>query len=1796
MMLPSIHANSLRRKHRPPFAFLTCRRTPAARRWAVVAMLAMVLSGNGAPLFMTGQPAVVQAQAPDPTAVGFVLTDGDLRFIFRQIEIAQEHAAGNPLFGPGPLQVNDPRFPHGLRTVDGSLNHLVAGQERWGAADEIFPRLAPPLYRQGEPFDPDGPGPVAAVPTSYLQKRGTVADSQPRIISNLIADQTTRNPAAVAVAGTGAIAEPLGTLPILNTAPDVGLSAPFNSMFTFFGQFFDHGLDLVTKGGPGAVFVPLQADDPLIAGNDGILGNADDLPANLRFMVLTRGQNLPGPDGISGDNPATAVDESADDIREQTNTTTPFVDQNQTYTSHPSHQVFLREYEVTTGRPRPTGRMLDGVDSLTGVPVKNIGSWAEVKNQAATALGIRLVDTDVFNGPLLATDAYGHFTPGPARGLPQFVIQGGGLLEADTAGGGTLIPATAVRTGHAFLDDIAHNAVPNGTPDADNVANPIDVPAAVGQYDDELLDAHFITGDGRGNENIALSAVHTVFHAEHNRLRDYIDNAIHSPAFGLSAAEIAAWEAPHAGSGWTYGERLFQAARFVTEMQYQHLVFEEFARKLVPSINAFVGDGINFHSDFNPAIFAEFAHQTYRLGHSMLTETIGRTAPDGTIYDIPLLEGFLNPLEFNNGPAGRITAAQAAGGIFQGGVAQIGMEIDEFVTEAVRNRLLGLPLDLAVLNLARGRSEGVPPLNAVRMALYLQSGDPQVLPYLDWTDLSFNMKHEESLVNYIAAYGVHPTLQAATTVVAKRTAAVALLGDAAFMFAPAAISGVDRIDLWIGGLGERIAPFGGMLGTTFTAVFEQQLEGLQDGDRFYYLERLDGLNLLAQMEGNSFAELIKRNTTLSGPASDVFSRPGLTFNLTSILRVPGIISDDPTTPDDESTMTDLVLLADGTVRYRGAEHVIWNGSAVADSIVSSEGDDTMTMGDGDDRMEGGAGNDTPNGGAGDDVIIDTFGDDVMKGGPGHDAIHGGSGPFDLLQGNEGNDFILGGNDESEVFGGPGNDMIYMGAGLSESIGGAGDDWMEGTSAPASIAIGDDNDQFQNNPNGGHDILLAGPGDMDFDSEGGDDIMVGNVVPTHRFEGMLGFDWTTYRGETVAVDADMLITGATLVNAPLNEGRDRYDNLEGLSGTNFNDLLRGDDRLEIDLRNDGLTGVVNGHVLNAAGIARIAGLAAILPAGATEFAGGNIILGGGGSDLLEGRAGDDILDGDRWLDVQLSAPRPSTADANDRLLYAGMRVAPQAGCAVGGCTGLDARTLREAVFDRVSRVNPGSIVFVRSIKTTNSATDVDTAVFTGPRVNYAVSVSGTGADRVITVADTVGTDGTDTIRNVEMLQFADQTIVAGGLVGGIPVPNVAGLSQAAAIAAIDVNFTVGTITFQNSRTIPFGIAIGTDPLAGIGATSNSVVNLVMSLGPQIADVHDHTVEAARIALFEVGGLGIVEPITDFVNHSEIPAGIVVTTNPAPGGIVAPGGSVRLIVSLGPAAAGTIPAVAGLLEEDATALIVEAGFNVAANGLRFVTSATVPAGVVISTNPAAGATPALGSNVIVTVSLGAEGLVAAFGFDETTGTVAINSAAPATAGTIRQATRVAGRFGNALSFDGVNDWVSVTDVANSALDLTTGMTLEAWVNPTEMSGWETIMMKERGAGGGGLLAYALYAHDGAAGITGAGARPASYLRANPVASTTDRRVAASTGVLPLNTWTHIASTYDGANFRFYVNGVLVGTTPGSGSINVANGVLRIGGNNSSLNEFFRGLIDEVRVYNRALSATEIATDMSRPVIQP
>ena len=82
------------------------------------------------------------------------------------------------------------------------------------------------------------------------------------------------------------------------------------------------------------------------------------------------------------------------------------------------------------------------------------------------------------------------------------------------------------------------------------------------------------------------------------------------------------------------------------------------------------------------------------------------------------------------------------------------------------------------------------------------------------------------------------------------------------------------------------------------------------------------------------------------------------------------------------------------------------------------------------------------------------------------------------------------------------------------------------------------------------------------------------------------------------------------------------------------------------------------------------------------------------------------------------------------------------------------------------------------------------------------------------------------------------------------------------------------------------------------------------------------------------------------------------------------------------------------------------------------------------------------------------------------------------------------------------------------------------------------------------------------------------------------------LPLNTWTHLAATYDGATLRLFVNGTQVGSRALTGALLTSTGVLRIGGN-AIWGEFFQGRIDEIRIYNRALSPGEIQADMAAPI---
>lgn len=209
----------------------------------------------------------------------------------------------------------------------------------------------------------------------------------------------------------------------------------------------------------------------------------------------------------------------------------------------------------------------------------------------------------------------------------------------------------------------------------------------------------------------------------------------------------------------------------------------------------------------------------------------------------------------------------------------------------------------------------------------------------------------------------------------------------------------------------------------------------------------------------------------------------------------------------------------------------------------------------------------------------------------------------------------------------------------------------------------------------------------------------------------------------------------------------------------------------------------------------------------------------------------------------------------------------------------------------------------------------------------------------------------------------------------------------------------------------------------------------------------------------------------------------------------------------------------------------------------------------------------------------GLVAAYGFDETNGNQVVDASGNANHGTVSNATRsTQAKFGRALSFSGSNSLVTVSD--SRSLDLTQGMTLSAWVYPTDWaSGWTTVIMKERSGG----LSYSLSSNSDAG-------QPNSTVSIGSY----DRQLTAGSH-LPSNTWTHLAATYDGTTQRLYINGVQVGSRAQTGTLDVSANPLRIGGNTVWANEYFQGLIDEVRIYNRALSQTEIAKVSQEPVVQ-
>ena len=201
-----------------------------------------------------------------------------------------------------------------------------------------------------------------------------------------------------------------------------------------------------------------------------------------------------------------------------------------------------------------------------------------------------------------------------------------------------------------------------------------------------------------------------------------------------------------------------------------------------------------------------------------------------------------------------------------------------------------------------------------------------------------------------------------------------------------------------------------------------------------------------------------------------------------------------------------------------------------------------------------------------------------------------------------------------------------------------------------------------------------------------------------------------------------------------------------------------------------------------------------------------------------------------------------------------------------------------------------------------------------------------------------------------------------------------------------------------------------------------------------------------------------------------------------------------------------------------------------------------------------------------AVGGSDLVAHWKFDEGSGTTASDSSGNGNTGTLVNGPLwTAGKVGNALFFDGIDDNVTVAD--SNSLDLSSSFTLSAWVNPAStFTDFRSILVKN----------YKYYLYASVAGYCGNGSPLGGFNEAATY------KTVCQPSPLPTNTWTHLAVTYNGSTLTF-IETALQLPPPFSGTLSPTTGTLQIGA--SQFGEYFKGLIDEVRIYNRALSDTEI-----------
>lgn len=306
----------------------------------------------------------------------------------------------------------------------------------------------------------------------------------------------------------------------------------------------------------------------------------------------------------------------------------------------------------------------------------------------------------------------------------------------------------------------------------------------------------FAAGDVRANENIELTSIQTLFVREHNHWAQQIASA--HP--GLSDLQI------------------YLQARSIVIAEIQSITFNQWLPALLGP-NA-IAPYSGYKPNVNPDIANEFSTAAFRFGHSLLGNDVEFLDNNGLSVQpsISLSQAFTNP---------DLVKQTGIDPIIKYLESDPSSALDTKVVDSLRNMLFGPAgaggLDLASLNIQRGRDHGLADYNTVRQAY----GLPRVTDFSQITS--------------------DPAMQAKLQ---------SLYGS------------VDNIDLWIGGLAEDHAP-GAAVGPTFRAIIANQFSRIRDGDRFWYQQAFSG-PLLQQIEHTTLTDIALRNTNLTNLQTQPF--------------------------------------------------------------------------------------------------------------------------------------------------------------------------------------------------------------------------------------------------------------------------------------------------------------------------------------------------------------------------------------------------------------------------------------------------------------------------------------------------------------------------------------------------------------------------------------------------------------------------------------------------------------------------------------------------------------------------------------------------------------------------------------------------------------------------------------------------------------------------------------------------------------------------------------------------------------